>query len=140
MEYICQYHFHVITCVAANYAYYPYSDQPVGVGFSYANSDYVYNEAGVSTDVYIFLQQFFTQFPQFQKNEFFVIGESYGGIYRQIRFFIIILLGHYVPAVSAKIVQQNAAGSKPFINIQGSAIGNGWVDPYHQYAGYGPYA
>jgi len=52
---------------------------------------------------------------------FFLFGESYAG--------------HYVPALAARIADGNQArGAK--INLQGIAIGNGWVDPETQYGAY----
>lgn len=44
--------------------------------------------------------------------------------------------GHYNSHFSYYIVKQNQAGKNPKINFQGVAIGNGWVDPLHQYAEY----
>lgn len=45
--------------------------------------------------------------------------------------------GHYNSHLASYIVQQNNAGKNPVINFKGVAIGNGWVDPYHQYGQYG---
>jgi hypothetical protein len=53
------------------------SDQPVGTGFSYANTDYVRDETGVAEDMYIFLQKFFALYPQYQHLDFYIIGERY---------------------------------------------------------------
>eukprot|EP00029_Vermamoeba_vermiformis_P013256 TRINITY_DN8172_c0_g1_i1.p2 TRINITY_DN8172_c0_g1~~TRINITY_DN8172_c0_g1_i1.p2 ORF type:complete len:436 (-),score=163.13 TRINITY_DN8172_c0_g1_i1:69-1376(-) len=104
-----------------NYANIMYVDQPVGTGFSYADhySDYVTDETGVAEDMYQFLQKFFVQYPQYSKLPFFIIGESYAG--------------HYVPAIGARIVEGNAKGGNPVLNLQGVGIGNGWVDPEIQY-------
>jgi len=103
-----------------------YVDQPVGTGFSYANQDYVTNETSVDTDMYTFLQGFFAKYPQYAKLDFYIIGESYGG--------------HYVPSLAARIVAENQNSSNPQIHLKGVGIGNGWVDPYTQYAAYGPFA
>lgn len=58
-----------------------YIDNPVGTGFSFTESDdgYAKNEVDVGANLLLGLQQFFLLFPELQKNEFFVTGESYGG-------------------------------------------------------------
>lgn len=81
-------------------------DQPVGTGFSYADSEseYVKNEKQVGAyvcrvallssasllselydcifrDMYEFMQKFYMQFPQYKANDFIVTGESYAGHY-----------------------------------------------------------
>ena len=55
-------------------------ESPAGVGFSYSDNKDDYNVGDVRTanDTYTFLLGFFTEFPQFQKNKFYVTGESYG--------------------------------------------------------------
>jgi len=103
-----------------------YVDQPAGTGFSYANSDYVTNETQVGNEMLAFLQGFFMKYPQYTHQPFYVTGESYGG--------------HYVPAVALRVLQANEKHSGKHINLKGIAIGNGWVDPRDQYAGYGPFA
>jgi carboxypeptidase C (cathepsin A) len=103
-----------------------YIDQPVGTGFSYAKSDYVHDEAAVATEMYSFLQEFFKKFPQYQQQDFYIVGESYGG--------------HYVPTVALRTLIGNHDGKGLKINLKGIGIGNGWVSPRTQYAGYGPFA
>jgi cathepsin A (carboxypeptidase C) len=96
-------------------------DQPAGVGFSTALG--THDEAGVAENMYTFLQNFFKAFPQYQKSEFHIFGESYAG--------------HYVPAISHKIWQMNkgnAFGIK--IPLAGIAIGNGLTNPEEQYKWY----
>jgi carboxypeptidase C (cathepsin A) len=100
-------------------------DQPVGTGYSYADSysDYVGDETAVAEDLWEFLQVFFQTNPQYN-SKVFIFGESYAG--------------HYIPAFGARIVSGNS-NLKPKeikIDLQGIAIGNGWVDPYTQYGAY----
>jgi carboxypeptidase C (cathepsin A) len=109
-----------------NFANLLFVDQPAGVGFSYADEDYVTNEAQMAQDMYTFLQGFFTKYTQYANNSFFIIGESFGG--------------HYVPALAAKVLQQNHNSSNLMINLEGIGIGNGWVDPEVQYGSYGPFS
>lgn len=60
-----------------------YIDNPVGVGFSFTESDsgFVTNEDDVARDLVSFLEQFFTIFPQYKSRPFWLAGESYGGKY-----------------------------------------------------------
>jgi len=95
-------------------------DQPAGVGFS--TSLGTHGEEGVADNMYTFLQGFFKEFPQYQKSEFHIFGESYAG--------------HYVPAISHKIWQMNKAGSGIKIPLAGIAIGNGLTNPEEQYKWY----
>lgn len=95
-------------------------DQPIGTGLSYRDPsvDFLHNETQVAGDVDYFLRRFFTEYSEFAANEFYVIGESYGG--------------HYVPSISKAIFDNNAAGASPRINIQGLAVGNGFNSPCKQ--------
>merc|ERR1711865_1150717 len=105
-------------------------DQPVGTGFSFAdnNDAYVKNEKQVAEDMWEFMQAFLARFPQYAKGELYVTGESYAG--------------HYVPAISSRIVAGNKKLSQGEVelNLKGFAIGNGLVDPQNQYTQYVPYA
>lgn len=54
--------------------------QPAGTGFSYGDeSGYDHNEKQVAEDMYTFLQGFYKAHPEYQSNDFYATGESYGG-------------------------------------------------------------
>ena len=101
-----------------------YIDQPAGTGFSYPLSGTDAGEAGVARDMYDFLQQFFKAHSQYATLPFFAFGESYAG--------------HYIPAVTHQIWQNNQklpAGAI-HINLKGTSVGNGLTNPEIQYAYY----
>ncbi|XP_043283795.1 venom serine carboxypeptidase [Venturia canescens] len=102
-----------------------YIDNPVGTGYSFTENDagYATNETQVGLDLHTALIQFFQLFPELQKNNFFVTGESYAG--------------KYVPALSLTIHQLNPT-AKIKINLKGLAMGNGLTDPVNQLL-YGDY-
>ncbi|XP_028595262.2 lysosomal protective protein-like [Podarcis muralis] len=85
-----------------------YMESPAGVGYSYATEDSPINDSQVAEDNYQALQSFFAKFPDFANNEFYVLGESYGGI--------------YVPTLTAKIAEGSAG-----INLKGFGVGNGML-------------
>jgi cathepsin A (carboxypeptidase C) len=99
-------------------------DQPAFVGYSYGANirDLDHNESMIAEDMYHFLQQFFAAHPEYQQNEFFVFGESYGG--------------HYAPSISARIHQGNVNNEGIKINLKGLGVGNGLTDPLIQYRYY----
>lgn len=100
-----------------------YIDQPAGTGFSTGNqAGYAHNETTVGDDMYVFLQAFFQTFPQYQSNDFYITGESYGG--------------HYVPATSHRVYEGNTHNEGVHINLKGVSIGNGLTDPSIQYQYY----
>jgi cathepsin A (carboxypeptidase C) len=91
-----------------------YLEAPAGVGFSFdsaqPSSPYA-EDWEVAADNYKAILLFLQRFPEFASNDFFVSGESYGGI--------------YVPTLTYIIVSGNKAGQNTPINLQGFAIGNG---------------
>lgn len=91
---------------------YLYIDQPAGTGFSYTEKEagYVKNQVEVGRDLYQALLQFYTLFPEWRPNDFYVTGESYAG--------------KYVPAIGYKLHQERESSG---INFKGVAIGNGLV-------------
>lgn len=118
-------------------AYMLYIDQPVGTGLSFTHKrNYCKSDDEVNFDFYNFLQNFLLlhkdvmltdSLIQMKRNLFFS-GESHAG--------------HYIPSMMDYIFQKNEeipssteSSKSIFINLKGGAIGNGWVDPYHQYAG-----
>ncbi|XP_045763413.1 venom serine carboxypeptidase-like [Maniola jurtina] len=90
-------------------------DNPVGTGFSFTDSDdgYSTNQPTIGENLYKALQQFFTIFPELRKAPFIIAGESYAG--------------KHIPSVAIQILWHK--GKDQPINLQGLAIGNGFVDP-----------
>ncbi|KFM77202.1 Lysosomal protective protein, partial [Stegodyphus mimosarum] len=85
-------------------------EAPAGVGFSYSQDQrYDTDDDTVSYDNYLAIQHFFKKFPQFKKNDFYITGESYGGI--------------YIPTLSVRVLTGPAD-----INFKGFAVGNGYLD------------
>ncbi|KAJ7262497.1 Alpha/Beta hydrolase protein [Mycena rebaudengoi] len=93
-------------------------DQPIGVGFSYADhGEKVGNTEDAAKDIAAFVAIFFAHFKKFQGRGFHMAGESYGG--------------RYLPLFAAEIYDQNPrlveAGLPP-INLTSVMIGNGMTD------------
>lgn len=83
-----------------------YLESPAGVGFSYSDDNkYTTNDTEVSMNNYLALKEFFRLFPEYSKNEFFLTGESYAGI--------------YIPTLAERVMEDDS------INLQGIAVGNG---------------
>nr|XP_020467876.1 lysosomal protective protein [Monopterus albus] len=83
-----------------------YLESPAGVGFSYSDDQkYGTNDTEVSMANYLALKEFFHLFPEFSKNELFLTGESYGGI--------------YIPTLAERVMEDTS------LNLQGVAVGNG---------------
>ncbi|KAE8125151.1 hypothetical protein FH972_019985 [Carpinus fangiana] len=85
-----------------------YLESPAGVGFSYSANKSFYdsvNDELTAQDNLVFLERWFTKFPEYKGREFFITGESYAG--------------HYVPQLANLIIQ-----SKAKFNLKGIAIGN----------------
>lgn len=95
-----------------------YIDQPVGTGFSFTSGPFLTDQEQIADHLYSGLIQFFTLFPELQKNGFFISGESYAG--------------KYIPSLGSKIHHNNQNASLK-INLQGLLIGNGLTDPVNQY-------
>ncbi|KAF5332255.1 hypothetical protein D9611_008202 [Ephemerocybe angulata] len=101
-------------------------DQPVGVGFSYADhGETVSTTEDGAKDIAAFVHLFFEHFKQFQGRPFHLSGESYAG--------------RYLPAYAAAIYDQNTRlaeyGLTP-VNLTSVMIGNGYVDFYRVYESY----
>ena len=62
------------------------------------------------------------KYPEFKGREIYITGESYAG--------------HYIPNIARKLQLKE----DPWINLAGIAIGNGWVDPFYQFAAYPKFA
>ncbi|XP_022107550.1 lysosomal protective protein-like [Acanthaster planci] len=85
-------------------------ESPAGVGYSFADSpDYTTNDDKTAENNYLALLDFFKKFPNMAKNDFYITGESYAGI--------------YVPTLAVKVME-----GKDEINLKGFAVGNGVLD------------
>ncbi|KAJ3561893.1 hypothetical protein NP233_g9919 [Leucocoprinus birnbaumii] len=101
-------------------------DQPVGVGFSYAEfGEVVYTTEDAAADIAAFIAIFFDNFSQFQGRALHMAGESYGG--------------RYLPLFASAVYDQNAlridAGLAP-INLTSVMIGNGMTDSFKMILSY----
>ena len=104
-----------------------YLDQPIGVGYSYADEGEVNNSPAAAEDVYAFLILFICQFQKYSKLDFHIAGESYAGT--------------YIPNIASVIYKHNLAlqlapiptPGVPQLNFKSVMIGNGLTDPYIQF-------
>lgn len=96
-------------------------EQPSGVGFSYSDtkSDYNTGDPQAADDNYNLVVAFLTRFPEYQANELYLSGESYGG--------------HYLPQWSSAIIKGNAAGNNFNINFKGFLVANPFAQRYSEY-------
>lgn len=58
-----------------------YIDQPVGAGYSYTqqNAGRRFNQEGCTADLYEFMKQFYSLFPEYQSRDLYIGGQSYAG-------------------------------------------------------------
>ncbi|KAK7336435.1 hypothetical protein VNO77_16976 [Canavalia gladiata] len=83
-----------------------YLESPAGVGFSYStNTSFYATDEITARDSLVFLQGWYTKFPEYSNNDFYIAGESYAG--------------HYVPQLAQLIVQ-----TKTKFNLKGIVIGS----------------
>jgi carboxypeptidase C (cathepsin A) len=115
------------------YANMIYIDQPVGTGFSYGDNG-TPNVAGTvaaAPYVWLFLQAFYKQFPQYSSRDFGIFTESYGGHYGPE-------FASYIQSQNSKIASGSVSGQK--INLVALGVNNGWYDPTIQYQAFIDYA
>lgn len=85
-------------------------ESPAGVGFSYkADNNFKTGDSQTAISNYAALKSFFVKFPHLALNDFYIAGESYGGI--------------YVPTLSVHVFE----GKYPK-NFKGFAVGNAFLD------------
>ncbi|KAJ3501772.1 hypothetical protein NLJ89_g9190 [Agrocybe chaxingu] len=108
-------------------------DQPVDVGYSYAEDGTAVSSSPVAgKDVYAFLELFLNRYPKYSKAPFHIAAESYGGT--------------YAPNFASIIYKQNQellAAPNPHlkhINLASVILANGLTDPYIQMASVPDYA
>lgn len=86
-----------------------YIEAPVGVGFSYSTDDnYKCDDDRTANQNMMAVEAFFAKFPDLAKNDLYIFGESYAGI--------------YVPTLAEAILQNPSYSGAP---LKGIAVGNG---------------
>lgn len=106
-------------------------DQPIGTGLGYINSEpknYVHNMEEMAAHFMVFLDKFFEMFPEYERDDIYLAGESYAG--------------QYIPYIAKAIKDRNKAtsqGGQEKWPLKGLLIGNGWMSP-SQYPSYFEYA
>jgi len=90
-----------------------YLESPAGVGFSYClvsgtntTTQCSNTDDSTASDAYDFLVNFFQSYPEYSKNDFYITGESYAGI--------------YIPMLAEQVMNKSNT-----INLKGLAIGDG---------------
>ena len=95
-----------------------YLESPGNVGFSYINSttkeDLYVDDNTTAKDNLQALLSFFEKFPEMKDKDFYISGESYGGI--------------YVPILAYEIIEYNKDLETEKIKLKGILVGNGVVD------------
>ena len=97
-----------------------YLESPGGVGFSKGERK-IYNDANTAEDNLQALLAFFQKFPNMKKNDFYITGESYAGI--------------YVPYLAYEIIKFNKLPSsrEKRIKLKGIMVGNACTHPKECY-------
>uniref|UniRef100_A0A060T255 Pheromone-processing carboxypeptidase KEX1 n=1 Tax=Blastobotrys adeninivorans TaxID=409370 RepID=A0A060T255_BLAAD len=123
------------------YADLVFVDQPAGVGFSTSSSDaYVHTLGEAADELLNFLDRFFAIFPEKLGSDIYFAGESFAGQY--IPYFARAVLDRNDKMTTKDPVKPKNPDDPPeqYINLGGLLIGNGWMDPVHQYLSYLPFA
>ncbi|XP_064478578.1 retinoid-inducible serine carboxypeptidase-like [Ornithodoros turicata] len=91
-------------------------DNPVGTGYSYVNNSKAYatNNSQIANDLVTLMAVFFNKLPEFQKVPLYIFSESYGG--------------KMAASFALALYKECQAGKIP-CNLQGVAMGDGWLSP-----------
>jgi len=96
-------------------------EQPAGVGFSEAPAGMQYGDDEAASDNYKFILGFYQKYPAYNKRDFYLTSESYGG--------------HYLPTLAVKLVQNGVS------TFKGLMVGNPLTFmPYRNYGQYATFA
>ena len=129
-------------------AYTLYIDQPVGTGLSFSKKkNWCKNDLEVDIDFHYFLMSFLHVYEDMflSTSDDIKIGSgddqvNQRSMSRPLYFSGESHAGHYIPSMMDYILQRNGdidpkTAPPVKINLAGAAIGNGWMDPFYQYAG-----
>lgn len=95
-----------------------YIDAPVGAGFSYVRNSgkLTVSDSKAGYEIHMFARKWFSEHPEFSKNSFYILGDSYAGM--------------YAPLTASHIVNGNRAGLLPQINLAGVVGGSPFTDEF----------
>ncbi|CAJ0961952.1 unnamed protein product, partial [Mesorhabditis belari] len=104
------------------YANVLFMEAPRGVGFSYRSNDVPednnYNDQYTASDNVLGLASFFQRFPEYNGRDFYITGESYGGV--------------YIPTLTDALIKKIQDKTYPNIKLAGIGIGNGELSEIQQ--------
>uniref|UniRef100_A0A0N5CGB2 Carboxypeptidase n=1 Tax=Strongyloides papillosus TaxID=174720 RepID=A0A0N5CGB2_STREA len=98
-----------------------YLESPRDVGFSYGTGNYTWSDDQTAQDNADSIVQFLQRFPEYNGRDFYITGESYGGV--------------YLPTLGLKLInliQSNQLN----LTLKGIAIGNGILSQKQQVNSY----
>ena len=103
-----------------------FMEAPAGVGFSYCDTaaGCQHTDTAQAVDNLAAMKDFFSKFPELQKNDFWITGESYAGI--------------YIPTLAQQIILDNAKKPAVPINLKGVLVGNGCIGDQAGHCGNDP--
>nr|XP_006125217.1 retinoid-inducible serine carboxypeptidase [Pelodiscus sinensis] len=101
-------------------------DNPVGTGFSYTNDSNAFAKdlATVSSDMLVFLKEFFGTKEEFKTIPFYIFSESYGG--------------KMAAGIALELYKAIHTGNIE-CNFGGAALGDSWISPLDSVLSWGPY-
>ncbi|THU55656.1 hypothetical protein C4D60_Mb11t08860 [Musa balbisiana] len=86
-------------------------DSPAETGYSYADTtDYTTNDTRTVSDLYEFVIKWFSEYPEFLPNPFYLAGCSYSGV--------------LVPVLAQEVVKGIESDKGPKLNFKGYSLGN----------------
>ncbi|KAF4455519.1 carboxypeptidase d [Fusarium albosuccineum] len=98
-------------------------DNPVGTGFSLVDTNKYISELDDMADQFVeFLEKWFALFPQYDRDDIYIAGESYAG--------------QHIPYIAKAILDRNKKKPGAAWSLKGLLIGNGWISPREQYPAY----
>ncbi len=98
-----------------------YVDQPAGTGFSYYQTSPLTNELDGAAEMVQMLTAFLNKYPEYNKRQFIISGESYAG--------------KYIPMIAKLLLDYNAdqmkkpADQQKYLNLTSLLIGDPFTSP-----------
>lgn len=94
-----------------------FTDAPVGTGFSYSKSEELtISDSKAASQIHMFIRKWFQEHSEFNSNLFYIVGDSYGGMYG--------------PMVATYILNDNEMRMEPHIKLMGFVGGSPYTDDF----------